>query len=530
MKKNILHSVFVLLTILMIGNSYAQSPVRLNEIFSRATSPDLDWIEIYNTSATAFDMSGYKIYDSGGQSGTKPKKEFPVGSIIPANGFLVIVTDDTSESGFGLSSSGEQVWLEDTGGTIVDEITFPALAVTESYGRILDGGTWQILSTITRGISNVILSVNYVFANEVYSRGTTNDPDWIEIYNTSSTSIDISGYKIYDSGGQAGTKPKKEFPIGSLIAANGFLVIVTDDTSASGFGISNSGETVWIENNSGTLIDSVVIPALQTSESYSKIPDGAVWYITGTVTKGITNIYSSTSDIVMNEIYSRGSNDNPDWIEIYNLSASSVDLTGYKIYDSGGQTGTKPKKEFPAGSIIPANGFLVIITDDTLDSGFGLSSSGEEVWLEDTTGTVIDNVTFLAMADTQSYSRIPDGNSNWQLTDYITKGFANTITSVDDMGNSILDYMLYQNYPNPFNPATRIEYSLPVESNVKIVVYNLIGEVVKELINSNQLSGKHSVSFNGVDLSSGVYFYSISAVSLDGSKSFNNTAKMILLK
>ena len=90
--------------------------------------------------------------------------------------------------------------------------------------------------------------------------------------------------------------------------------------------------------------------------------------------------------------------------------------------------------------------------------------------------------------------------------------------------------MLYQNYPNPFNPATRIEYSLPVESNVKIVVYNLIGEVVKELINSNQLSGKHSVSFNGVDLSSGVYFYSISAVSLDGSKSFNNTAKMILLK
>ncbi|MFZ1282041.1 MAG: lamin tail domain-containing protein [Ignavibacteriaceae bacterium] len=530
MKKNILHSVFVLLTLLMISNSYAQSPVRLNEIFSRATSPDLDWIEIYNTSATAFDMSGYKIYDSGGQSGTKPKKEFPVGSIIPANGFLVIVTDDTSESGFGLSSSGEQVWLEDTGGTIVDEITFPALAVTESYGRILDGGTWQILSTITRGISNVILSVNYVFANEVYSRGTTNDPDWIEIYNTSSTSIDISGYKIYDSGGQAGTKPKKEFPIGSLIAANGFLVIVTDDTSASGFGISNSGETVWIENNSGTLIDSVVIPALQTSESYSKIPDGAVWYITGTVTKGTTNIYSSTSDIVMNEIYSRGSNDNPDWIEIYNLSASSVDLTGYKIYDSGGQTGTKPKKEFPAGSIIPANGFLVIITDDTLDSGFGLSSSGEEVWLEDTTGTVIDNVTFLAMADTQSYSRIPDGNSNWQLTDYITKGFANTITSVDDMGNSILDYMLYQNYPNPFNPATRIEYSLPVESNVKIVVYNLIGEVVKELINSNQLSGKHSVSFNGVDLSSGVYFYSISAVSLDGSKSFNNTAKMILLK
>jgi len=382
----------------------------------------------------------------------------------------------------------------------------------------------------------VILMMQTSFAisplmNELFSRGTAAELDWIEIYNASSNPFDISGYKIYDIGGQSGSKPKKVFPAGSIIPANGFLVIIVDDTSESGFGLSSNGERVWFETDAGLIIDSVDLIAITDLEaSYGRVPDGSSnFQIISPRTRGTAN---GTLDfpVVMNELFSRGTNDEPDWIEIYNSSATSFDISGCKIYDSGGQTGTKPKKEFPAGSIIPANGFLVIITDDTLDSGFGLSSSGEEVWLEDTTGTVIDNVTFLAMADTQSYSRIPDGNSNWQLTDYITKGFANTITSVDDMGNSILDYMLYQNYPNPFNPATRIEYSLPVESNVKIVVYNLIGEVVKELINSNQLSGKHSVSFNGVDLSSGVYFYSISAVSLDGSKSFNNTAKMILLK
>ncbi|MEO8231270.1 MAG: lamin tail domain-containing protein, partial [Ignavibacteriota bacterium] len=48
--------------------------------------------------------------------------------------------------------------------------------------------------------------------NELYSRGIATEPDWIEIYNPTSTSIDITGYKIYDSGGNAGTKPKKEFP------------------------------------------------------------------------------------------------------------------------------------------------------------------------------------------------------------------------------------------------------------------------------------------------------------------------------
>ena len=63
----------------------------------------------------------------------------------------------------------------------------------------------------------VILAINFTFAqssvvmNEIYSRGTTDDPDWIEIYNTTSADIDLSGYKIYDSGGQTGSKTKKEF-------------------------------------------------------------------------------------------------------------------------------------------------------------------------------------------------------------------------------------------------------------------------------------------------------------------------------
>lgn len=268
--------------------------------------------------------------------------------------------------------------------------------------------------------------------NEIYSRGTTANPDWIEIYNTSNTQIDLSGYKIYDIGGQGGTKPKKEFPAGSTLPPNGFFVIVVDDTTSSGFGLSSDGETVWLENPSGSVIDNVIFPALGVDTSYGRKPDGSNnWSKISPPTKGARNDTSIAANlpIVMNEIYSRGTPGNLDWIEIYNPNPTQVILTGYKIYDIGGQNGSKPKKEFPSTATIPAYGFYVIITD-TADfpgdlSGFGLSSPGEEVWLENPSGVVIDNITFLAMSTTQTYGRYPDGGTNWQLLNTITRGAPN---------------------------------------------------------------------------------------------------------
>ena len=199
----------------MLQSGFAQTPV-MNELFSRGTAAELDWIEIYNPTASSVDITGYKIYDSGGNLGTKPKKEFPAGSIIPANGFLVIITDDTDPSGFGLSSSGEKVWFEDASGTIIDSVDLVAVIDTAaSYGRLPDGSSnWEILVPRTRGFSNSPVTAT-VMMNELFSRGTSAELDWIEIYNPTVSSVDITGYKIYDSGGNLGTKPKKEFPAGS---------------------------------------------------------------------------------------------------------------------------------------------------------------------------------------------------------------------------------------------------------------------------------------------------------------------------
>lgn len=263
-----------------------------------------------------------------------------------------------------------------------------------------------------------------ILINEVYSRGDSLNPDWIEIYNPTGTQIDLSGYKVYDSGGQSGSKPKKEFPSGSIVPVNGFLVIVVDDTMASGFGLSSSGETVWLENSTGNVIDNVTFPALGLDSSYARNPNGSSnWVVLSPYTKGVSN---GLDPVMMNELYSRGIPTELDWIEIYNPNSDAVDITNYKIYDSGGQTGSKPKKEFPSGSIIPANGFLVITVDDTASSGFGLSSNGEKVWFENASGTIIDIVDLIAITDTaNSYGRQPDGSTNWQILNPRTRGRSN---------------------------------------------------------------------------------------------------------
>ena len=122
------------------------------------------------------------------------------------------------------------------------------------------------------------------------------------------------------------------------------------------------------------------------------------------------------------------------------------------------------------------------------------------------------------------------------LTDVKTIGFSlANITSVESESNITPSaFVLDQNYPNPFNPSTQIKFSLPTNSNVNLTIYNLLGEVVRELVNSEMNSGVHTVQWNSDDVSgskvsSGIYFYKLTANGINGSE-FNQVRKMILLK
>jgi len=83
---------------------------------------------------------------------------------------------------------------------------------------------------------------------------------------------------------------------------------------------------------------------------------------------------------------------------------------------------------------------------------------------------------------------------------------------------------LSQNYPNPFNPTTEISYDLKNTSNVKLVIYNAKGEMLKSLVSGVHSAGRHSIKFDASGLNSGVYFYQLEA---DGK---SMTKKMLLCK
>jgi hypothetical protein len=83
---------------------------------------------------------------------------------------------------------------------------------------------------------------------------------------------------------------------------------------------------------------------------------------------------------------------------------------------------------------------------------------------------------------------------------------------------------LNQNYPNPFNPSTRISYSIAEDAHVSLRVYDIMGAEITELVNQKQSAGVYEIQFDASNLSSGMYFYKLSA------GDFTSIKKMTLLK
>lgn len=107
----------------------------------------------------------------------------------------------------------------------------------------------------------------------------------------------------------------------------------------------------------------------------------------------------------------------------------------------------------------------------------------------------------------------------------IIEGFEDsTITDVEENPEIPTNFTLFQNYPNPFNPETVIRYTLSVIGNVKLTVFNTLGQEVAVLVDEEKLPGSYEVVFNASNLPSGAYFYRLQT------KNFVETKKMLLIK
>ena len=323
--------------------------VRVTEFMASNSSahkaPDdtyCDWIELYNSGNTVFDLSGYALSDDP----SKPKKfVFPEGATIEPNAYLVLYHTAQPVSGyfcfdFGLSSQGGETLVFTTRDDLIaDLIPFGAQQKNCSFARTYPNGSFdptqkEFIETDkpTPGFDNTAngralfeekengpMGVHDIAFNEILTDGyyvtyakssNTNsirpyDADlgsWIEIYNRSDSAIDLSGFSISDND----RKPRKwVFPDGTSIAAKGYLVLQMEgslpregqsdkDVTAEqkrfelNFDIAAEGETLYLYDANGTMIDRVMVPKAHSCVSYGRDASGA-WKLFDTPTEGAMN-------------------------------------------------------------------------------------------------------------------------------------------------------------------------------------------------------------------------------------------------
>jgi len=115
--------------------------------------------------------------------------------------------------------------------------------------------------------------------------------------------------------------------------------------------------------------------------------------------------------------------------------------------------------------------------------------------------------------------------SVWAVGDAGKIVFLSGVVGIQPVNSQLPDnFKLEQNYPNPFNPQTSINFSIPKNSYVKLKVFNTTGKLISEIVNEYKTAGNYSVKFDGTDLSSGIYFYTIET------EGFRQTKSMMLVK
>jgi len=211
------------------------------------------------------------------------------------------------------------------------------------------------------------------------------------------------------------------------------------------------------------------------------------------------------------KIFADSNDEYDDWIELYNYSDKPIDLNGmYFSDDLNNPAKFQILADDVNNMVLQPGDYQIFWADNQPEQGgnhlnFKLSSDGERLGLFDLDGkTCIDYIFYNQQCENISMGRIPDGSSNWAFIDTPTPGKANI-----SGGTAKVESV---SYPNPFNTTTHIMFNLPQPTRVKLQIYNIKGQLVKDLICKEYETGEHTVDWNGKDsnrkaVASGVYFY-----------------------
>ena len=451
-------ALIVILAVFLInlkeGSSRAPADaVALSEIMisNKGSVPDNlggypDYIELHNGSSEKADISGYGLSDSLLEGA---KYVFPAGTVLEPGAYVVVwcggEAEDDMHAPFKLSA-GEEAVLFDPSGRPLDTAVLSAV----DSGMVLrrEGDTWIQAKPCPgypkteAGMAEYEASLKEtedmgLYINEFMASNATticdsfgSYSDWIELYNSTDTDMDISGFGISDNLSQP---MKYRFPDGTTIAAKGYLVVFCSGNEGmqngelhAPFGLRSYGEDVVIANRAGRIIDSYSFKNQETDVSMARIPDGAGEFQSNSQpSPGYPNTgagysaFDAANRLPLGGVYisefggSTGSVAS-DWVELHNSTGSAVSLAGYGLSNN---PKNPAKWVFPDISIEPGEYLLLYATGSAdkaqkknLKLNFNISSTGEALFFFDPNGKLIDKLSAGRMRSGQSYGR--DGSDN----------------------------------------------------------------------------------------------------------------------
>ena len=424
-------SLVLVVVVILAGYGFSRTPeqpgntgqalVKISEVMSRNESyPNtqgkfLDYIELHNPADAPVDISGYKISDKPDTLGYA----FPQGTVIPANGYLVVFCEpdgsDPKHLDFGLSRDGENLWLYNSANVTVQTLTVPALPDDQPY-MLDETGVWRIGSYGTPGFANTqaghnawmdamhLTPVSVVISEvQTSNRGTiTNQSgdlcDWIELHNPTDTAAVLDGYYLSDDP----QKPMKwKIPSLSVPAGGYTLLCCTEDPASPNeipFGLSKNGCTLVLTGPVGTTVTELTVPAMQPDTSWQLQTDGS-YLATQEISPGYENTtagfdaYRSGRSILgalaiceampSNDSYLiQSDGEFYDWVELKNISGSAINLKDYAISDDSSDPDLFP---LPEQTLAPGETVIIIASGNTELTGKYIhapfSLNKQEFWL-----------------------------------------------------------------------------------------------------------------------------------------------------
>jgi hypothetical protein len=442
-------------------------PVKINEFLPDPAGADTnnEWIELFNQGASLVDLSGYKVRIDGSGGFTLPS-----GTTIGPNALLLV-----SVPGTLLTNSGSHTLaLLMPDDILVDSALYSGLASDRSYARMPDGAdTWQqgaptrdawntsvaptpapsYTPTATSTPTNTPTATDTatpapptntpthtptatpypagIIVNEFLANPKTlYTHEWLELYNLAATAADLSGWQIDDVEG--GGAPYT-LPAGTTIAAGGYLSVSLPSAL-----LNNDGDSVRLLRPDGAVADATSYSGSSADSSRARAADGT-WYNSSAPTPGTANppvpsptntpTASPTSSatpsatpgvwpegVLLNEFLAYPKTIyNLEWVELYNESESTVDLSGWKLDDVEG-SGTP--YTLPAGTTLAAGAFLAIDIPSAM-----LNNDGDSVRLLRPDGSLADSTSYSGSVADQSRSRSDAGE--WYLSSATTPGLSN---------------------------------------------------------------------------------------------------------